>query len=286
MKLIQCLFVTDLHGKTAKYEKLLDLIKAEKPSAVFIGGDLTPLQSISPKPGSDNFISGYMIKQFAALKEYLGDDYPRIFLIMGNDDARRDEKALLDAAQDGLWEYLHGVKTEFDERPVYGYAYVPPTPFRLKDWERYDVSGYIDPGCISPEMGIHTVPADKNELKYSTIKKDLEKLAGNDDLQNAIFLFHSPPYNCKLDRAALDGRHIDHVPLDVHIGSIAIKEFIEKRQPLLTLHGHVHESARLTGSWLEKIGRTYAFSAAHDGPELAVIKFDPENPAAAVRKLI
>ncbi|HUU04736.1 MAG TPA: hypothetical protein VMZ49_02545, partial [Patescibacteria group bacterium] len=82
-----------------------------------------------------------------------------------------------------------------------------------------------------------------------------------------------------LDRAALDGRQVDSVPLDVHVGSIAIRRFIETRQPLVTLHGYVHESARLTGSWQEKIGRTFCFSAAHDGPELAVVFLIPRIPA-------
>jgi Icc-related predicted phosphoesterase len=79
---------------------------------------------------------------------------------------------------------------------------------------------------------------------------------------------------------------VDHAPLDVHVGSIAIRRFIEARQPLVTLHGHVHESARLTGSWQEKIGRTFCFSAAHDGPELAVVFFDPQDPSRAIRRLL
>ena len=78
---------------------------------------------------------------------------------------------------------------------------------------------------------------------------------------------------------------IDHVPLDLHVGSIAVKRLIESRQPMITLHGHVHESARLTGSWKERIGRTHAFSAAHDGLELALIRFDPESPDTATREL-
>ena len=79
---------------------------------------------------------------------------------------------------------------------------------------------------------------------------------------------------------------VEHVPLDVHVGSIAIRRFIEERQPLVTLHGHVHESARLTGSWRDRIGRTHLFSAAHDGPELALVRFDLEDPASATRELI
>jgi Icc-related predicted phosphoesterase len=79
---------------------------------------------------------------------------------------------------------------------------------------------------------------------------------------------------------------VDHAPLDVHVGSIAVRRFIEERQPLLALHGHVHESSRLTGSWKDRIGRTVCLSAAHDGPELAVVRFDPTRPEAATRELV
>jgi Icc-related predicted phosphoesterase len=79
---------------------------------------------------------------------------------------------------------------------------------------------------------------------------------------------------------------IDHVPLDVHLGSIAVRRFIEARQPLLTLHGHVHEAARVSGSWQDKIGRTYCFSAAYDGPELALVRFEPDKLDDASRQVI
>jgi len=101
-----------------------------------------------------------------------------------------------------------------------------------------------------------------------------------------VFLFHAPPYRTKLDRADLDGKTIDHVPLDVHVGSIAVRRFIEQRQPWLTLHGHVHESARLSGDWRDCLGRTRMFSAAHDGPELALVRFDLDDPARASRELL
>jgi Icc-related predicted phosphoesterase len=79
---------------------------------------------------------------------------------------------------------------------------------------------------------------------------------------------------------------IDNTPLDIHAGSIAIRRFIEKRQPLITLHGHIHESTRITGSWRERLGRTWAFSAAHEGAELALVRFDPTEPEKATRALI
>lgn len=74
--------------------------------------------------------------------------------------------------------------------------------------------------------------------------------------------------------------------MDTHAGSVAIKRFIEKKQPLITLHGHIHESVRISGSWKEKIGRSYCFGAAHDGNELAIVKFEFSNPETAERILL
>ena len=161
-----------------------------------------------------------------------------------------------------------------------------PLHFMLKDWERYDVSQYVDPGCVAPEDGSFSVETDKKRIKYETIQKDLVKLCDEDDLATSIFLFHSPPYQTKLDRAALDGKMVEHVPLDVHIGSIAIKRFIEERKPFITLHGHVHESTALTGCWTDQIENTICMNAAHDGPELSLIRFDLNSPEKAERELL
>jgi Icc-related predicted phosphoesterase len=284
-----CLFVSDLHGRGDRYRKLFETIRSSEPDAVFLGGDLLP----SPFPDSrtgeklpDDFVFDFLAVHLRDLREELKDRYPDVFLILGNDDPRCEETAFLEAGSDGLWTYAHDRSFPLGIYTIYGYAFVPPTPFRLKDWERYDVSRYVDSGCVSPEEGSRTVPVAPREARYSTIEKDLRSLAGDDPMEKAIFLFHSPPYGTKLDRAALDGKAVDHVPLDLHIGSIAIRRFIELRQPLVTLHGHVHESARLTGSWRDQLGRTQIFSAAHDGDELALVRFDLEDPATAVRDLL
>ena len=65
-----------------------------------------------------------------------------------------------------------------------------------------------------------------------------------------------------------------------------VKRLIEARAPMLTLHGHIHEAPRLTGRWREKIGPTHCFTAAHDGPELALVRFDLDDLEAATRELI
>ncbi len=287
--MVYCVHVSDLHGVMSRYDKLFELILREKPKAVFLGGDLLPsgLLSIQLENSTrGDFLTDFMSWNLRRLRRKLGLRYPRIFVIMGNDDPRVEEVMIEEMAAEGLWECVHFGSAEFGEYRVFGYSYIPPTPFLLKDWERYDVSRYVDPGSVSPEEGCHSIAPEPHTIRYSTIKADLDRLAAEHNLTNSIFLFHAPPYKSKLDRAALDGRMIDHVPLDIHVGSIAIDRFIEKYQPLVTLHGHIHESTRLTGSWRDRIGRTHMFNAAHDGPELSVVKFSPADPGSAERELL
>lgn len=284
-----CFFATDLHGKVERYNKLFSRILSEKPEAVFLGGDLLPsglFALTNDEKVIDNFINDFLINGFQNLKKKLAEKYPRVFLILGNDDGKINEKDFIDGQQLGVWEYINNKKIKFEDFNIYGYSYIPPTPFQLKDWEKYDVSRFTDPGCVSPEEGWHSVDVPKHELRYSTIEKDLNTLVRGNSLANTIFLFHTPPYKTNLDRAALDGQMVDHVPLDVHVGSIAVKRFIEKNQPAITLHGHVHESARLTGTWKDTIGKTHLFTAAHDGPELALVRFNKYYPEKSTRELL
>ena len=237
----------------------------------------------------DDFVRGFLAGRLGRLRDGLwARATRRSSSILGNDDPRVEEdgdpRAGGRAASGSTCTAAAAAWAGFS---VYGYACVPPTPFRLKDWERYDVSRYVDPGCVSPEEGLRTVPGAR-----------ARRAARHDRRATSTRSPATPTWPARsscstrrrtrppLDRAALDGRTVDHVPLDVHVGSIAVRRFIEARQPLVTLHGHVHESARLTGAWRERIGRTHAFSAAHDGPELALVRFDPGSPDDATRELL
>ncbi len=285
-------FASDLHGRLDRYEKLTAAAAGERPAAILLGGDLLPsgfAREVARHPSgnrADDFIRGFLAGTFRALRDRLGSCYPAVFLILGNDDPRVEEGAVREGACEGLWIYLHDRAAMCEDVEVFGYSCVPPTPFLLKDWERYDVSRYVDPGCSSPEEGWRSVAAEPNETKYATMAGDLERLAGERPLEQSVWLFHAPPHDTALDRAALDGVVVDHAPVDVHVGSVAIRRFIEARQPLVTLHGHIHESARLTGAWRQQMGRTLAFSAAHDGPEMALVRFDPRDPSSATRELL
>lgn len=284
-----CFFTSDLHGRIDRYGKLFDCIRAEQPQGVFLGGDLLPHAmdgSWRQKGDPIGFVGGFLAPRLAGLKREMGVDYPEIFLILGNDDPFVFVPELEEGQDQGLWNYVHSRSAAFENFTVYGYNCVPPTPFLLKDWERYDVSRFTDPGCVAPEDGSRTDDLTERELRLATIRQDLADLTGSDDLGSAILLFHSPPYKTNLDRADLDGKSIDHAPLDPHVGSIAIRELIETRAPLVSLHGHVHESPLLRGTWRDLLGSTHAFCGAHSGPELALVRFDPADPGSATRELL
>jgi Icc-related predicted phosphoesterase len=81
-------------------------------------------------------------------------------------------------------------------------------------------------------------------------------MADVQDASNCVFNLHAPPYGSGLDSAplldeelklkrALGGAEVGAV------GSTAVRGAIERWQPLLGLHGHIHESGGMT-----KIGRT------------------------------
>jgi Icc-related predicted phosphoesterase len=283
-----CFFVSDLHGKMSRYEALLKLIKKEKPDFVFIGGDMFPHRSIQPgltRVDGIDFVRDFMIPKFDKLKQKLDCAYPDIFLIPGNDD----HKILFDVVSEGeksdLWRNLHNHCVVIGKYRIYGYGCVPPTPFMIKDWDRFDNLKEIENGCIAPADGYHSLPPD-HDPENDTIQNDLQLLVNEDNLEFGVFLFHSPPYQTLLDHATLHTSEQDEQLVTVNAGSKAIRNFIDKKQPFITLHGHIHESARITGEWKQSLQRTTSFSAAHDGPELAVIKFELNDPLSATRRLI
>lgn len=281
----RCFLVSDLHGKRDRYKKLFDAIRAEAPDVVFMAGDLLP-HHWSRLSGGGGFTATVLADELRALRRALIERMPRILLILGNDDERAAEGAFVEGDAAGHWEYLHRRQVLIGRHRAVGYSCVPPTPFMLKDWERYDMGRFVDPGCVSPEEGCRTTAFDAEQARFRTIAADMDELFGAHDAAATVLMTHSPPYRTTLDRAALDGRSIDGAPLDVHVGSVAIRRAIEDRQPLVSLHGHIHESTRITGSWRDRIGSTHCFNASHDGPELALVRFDLEDLEAATRELV
>ncbi|MGA1866511.1 MAG: metallophosphoesterase family protein [Thermoplasmatota archaeon] len=272
-------FVSDLHGSARRYAKLFQIIEDEGPEAVLLGGDILPHFG-----DIEGFIDDLFLR-ISSIRERTASS-TEFVMILGNDDPRIFEERFKEADRSGTIKYASMRKVQIGGTVIFGYPFVPPSPFLLKDWELYDISAYTDPGSVPPEEGHFTVEIDRRALRFRTIMQDLNDLSRNENLSDAIMLFHAPPYDTELDIADIKGVMYEHAPLDPHVGSIAIRRFIENRSPRSTLHGHIHESARLSGKWMEKIGRTVCITAAHDGRGLALVRFDPRSVEEATREII
>lgn len=101
---------------------------------------------------------------------------------------------------------------------------------------------------------------DENDL-YELIKKLADQL---EEPGRSIFNLHAPPFDSGLDTAAqlredLTVVYEGGVPKEVPVGSTAVRQLIEEYQPLLALHGHIHESRGET-----TIGRTLAVNTGSE----------------------
>lgn len=274
--------VSDLHGNSDKFNKLIGYIKDELPEAVFITGDLLP-NFYATEP--EKFLISFLKPLLAKLKNDLKDKYPEIFVITGNDDPAAACIYFEELDKLGLLTFLNNRLIDYKDYRIFGYPYVPPTPFQLKDWEKYDVSRFVPRGAVSPEDGYRTVEVPLNIIQHSTIRDDLKEISGElTGVNRVIGLFHTPPCETNLDK--LIGKDINGGKQLQSAGSYAVKRFIESSKPIITLHGHLHESADLSGSWKDKIRETCCFNAAQSGKKLAVIKLDTNQPENAIRILL
>jgi Icc-related predicted phosphoesterase len=88
-------------------------------------------------------------------------------------------------------------------------------------------------------------PREETEDK---LKKRLEEKFKNvKDHKNLVCNFHCPPFDSGLDMAPKLDKDLKPIligghPIMIPVGSTAIREVIEKHQPLLGLHSHIHES--------------------------------------------
>ena len=243
------LYVTDLHGCLWKYEALLPLAVHHKADVVINGGDLYPKEGRNLFD-QEKFITGYFNQHLRAF------DKAGIYYLSqpGNDDL----KCFDDTFAEVCARYSHARDiamkvSSIGECEFIGFNLVPDYPFRLKDRCRLDTETFTPPrqlgaALLSSKRGwdntgtswsqfIHTIPTIEDELAR------LPKPVGN----AAVYVIHCPPEGMRLD-VCEDYRTV---------GSRAVAEFIAKQQPMLTLHGHIHESPRVTGGvWKVESGRT------------------------------
>jgi Icc-related predicted phosphoesterase len=111
-----------------------------------------------------------------------------------------------------------------------------------------------------------------------------EKVAWLKDVPNSIWNVHCPPKDTDIDLAPQLGKDLkvksgaEGVKM-MHVGSQAVREVIEKYQPLMTLHGHIHES-----SGFSYIGRTLAVNPGSEYGEGLLRGFILEVTPTTVEK--
>ncbi len=172
----------------------------------------------------------------------------RCFVCPGNDDEMEVDDVI---KRSDFVELGEGRMVEIDGYTMISTGWSNPTPWRTHREESEEKLG------------------ERLEAMASQVK----------DPSRAIFNLHCPPFNSGLDEApAIDadlkllhgGRALRPV------GSTAVRAVIERHQPLLSLHGHIHESKGAI-----KIGKTLSInpgSAYEEGMLMgAIVQLDPKK---------
>ena len=245
------LYVTDLHGDKQKYEASLKLAVNKEIKLIVNGGDMLPKLCDRHKE-QPRFIDVYLRDYFIRLKEQ-GITY---LCILGNDDLKAIDPLFNEFCD--AFDHVHQIndkKIAIGDYEFIGMDSILDHPFGCKDRVVME-DNYIFQDQLSRAIGV------SNEIGYDRIydwhhyaKTELPRmehilstLPKSNDSKKAIYVMHMPPAYLKLGQ-------LWHQDLD--IGSIAIHEFIKEEQPLLTLHGHIHEAPDTeTGKWINQINQT------------------------------
>src|SRR3989338_739243 len=282
------LFSSDLHGNEIQYNKFFKFANQISADILILGGD------ISPKNKYENFIENqrefFKYKLQEEIKKFKRKSpKPNIYLMMGNDDCAVNLDVL---DNPDLYQNIHGKRLKINDNfDIVGYSFVPITPFKLKDWEKFDMSNvpiylkeyyeyrkkvnYRLDGFKSTKDGWVDFLFDNDMEKSVSIQKDLENEIFTKNAGKTVYVIHTPPNNTNLDQTIRKD----------NVGSIAVRLFIEKYQPYLTLHGHIHETVDVSGKFKDIIGNTLCMASGNHnvGEDLAVIVLDLDKPGEAKR---
>jgi hypothetical protein len=144
----------------------------------------------------------------------------------------------------------------------------------MSDWDRLDAPGWTPPRPPRNPV-VSEVEGDGGRLRAAsldelaarpTIQADLAALAGASDPARTVYVVHTPPWGTALD--LMHGR--------THIGSRALREFLLRHQPPLSLHGHVHESPQLSGRIDDRLGRTLCVNPGASRQRLRAVLVDTD----------
>lgn len=279
-------FATDVHGSERCFRKFLHAARSYDAGTLILGGDITGkwLIPIVAQAGA-TYRARFLDRNFTAhegseLEELKGrisalGSYPYLTDEQGladldlNRDPDRLEDVFLGLMRESLnrWfavaeEILQGTGTRCyvspgnDDRPeidaLLRESKAVTNPDETKVWLDDDHE------MISLGWGNPTPWNCPRDLAEEELAAKIDRLAATvERMDNCIFNFHVPPHDTVIDAAPkLDaelrpklqpGGGFEMAPA----GSTAVRWAIEKYQPLLSLHGHIHESKGFC-----RIGRT------------------------------
>jgi Icc-related predicted phosphoesterase len=295
---MRLVYAADLHGDIDSYRSLFDLAIRTGARAAIVGGDLLP-HAITLQTALQ-VQRDFIAQQLRPLLEWVRAHHPEIdiYLLPGNDDWAAAIRELEQLEQAGLVFPLHERVYSLTPQPpllsrreresraaagvrvgdslwLAGYACVPLTPFSIKDYERRD-DGPLPPfsfGMAYTSWGGEIQPASAEALAARpSIAEALAALAEQSDPQRTIYVCHTPPFNTPLD----------HMPRGRHVGSKALRAFIEQHAPPLTLHGHIHESPEMSGRYAAQLGATWSINPGHNPKRFQAVTLDTDDLAGTI----
>ncbi|MBX3393800.1 MAG: metallophosphoesterase [Phycisphaerae bacterium] len=254
---MRLLHTSDLHGSLTLYARFLAAAETIRPDVIVLGGDLLPDDSATDPEslghGQAAFVRGQFRKFVSDLRQRANPK--EVFVIFGNHDWGSSPIAMKELEADGLVRILTSTESHaVDGLHFVGYSYTPPTPWYVKDFERLDMPGDTPP-FIGGARWNHQFnrPVQHGARMIfdgqPTIQDDMATL--HVPSEPWVFVAHAPPFNSKLDQSFRNQS----------FGSRSIRAAIERHVPLLSLHGHIHESPRVTGEFCEMIGKSLCVNA-------------------------
>jgi len=288
-------FTTDIHGSEVCFLKFVASGKFYNANAIILGGDITgkmivPLVETSDGSYTTNFMGiDHVLKskeETDKIEKRIRDTgyYPyrttQKEMEELNADPERVDKLFSNLMNVTLERWLGIVAEKLKGTGIECYI-VPGNDDRHEIDPILEKSEYainpegkvveIDPHHEMISSGFANVtpwncPRDVSE---DALRERLEAMTSQvKDMKNAIFCLHCPPYGTELDVAPKLDKDLRPVIQRggitmIHVGSQAVRETIERYQPLLGLHGHIHESK---GAY--RLGRTLCLNAGSEYSEL------------------
>ena len=291
-KTTRILFATDMHGSEGVWRKFLNASAMLKVDVAICGGDLTGKMIVPIVEHKNGKYSYYHLKKTytidsseieKAMKDIKGIGYyPYVtteseYEEMTKNPKKVDEvfhKVMLSTLKD--WLDLIPEKLPKETRVIVCPGNDDRFPVDdLVNNHKHVINGegkvieiddqheMVSCGWVNPSPWKTTREEEEDKLE-ERLEKYISQLK---NVENAIFNFHAPPYQTKLDEAPLLDKDLNPIiqggrVIMVPVGSKAVRKMIEKYQPFLGLHGHIHEAS---GSM--KIGRTYCVNPGSEYAE-------------------